>query len=214
MKMPGLSCWSATSCCDISVFTSTQSARTFLGDRHFLSQITYVDRGWSMALNVTPLVILFGLVLVLVGRTDDQQPQQTAMNVSMCVLAIRSGSSNRRSGLQTNQLCETGCEGWAQAAMKQAPSSTESIEDIAAQRSLLWPWPSAFLSEWPPAVRQIRRGALHAENSKPRDWVSWHESLSSFGHPCAATSWSHAGTQLFEGHCFGALRRLSVARSK
>jgi hypothetical protein len=84
-----------------------------------------------MTLNFTPLVILFGLALVLVGRTDDQQTQQTAMNVSMCLLAIRSGSSDRRSGLQTSQLYETGCEGWAQASMKQKqlrPHSTESLE--------------------------------------------------------------------------------------
>ena len=33
------------------------------------------------------------------------------MNMSICVLAIRSGFSNRRSGLQTNQLCATGFRG-------------------------------------------------------------------------------------------------------
>ena len=64
-----------------------------------------------MILNFMPLVILFGLALLLVGRTNDQQTQQTAMNISICVLAIRSGFSNRRSGLQTNQLCATGFRG-------------------------------------------------------------------------------------------------------
>ena len=64
-----------------------------------------------MTLNFMPLVILFGLALLLVGRTNDQQTQQTAMNMSICVLAIRSGFSNRRSGLQTNQLCATGFRG-------------------------------------------------------------------------------------------------------
>ena len=41
-----------------------------------------------MTLNFMPLVILFGLALLLVGRTNDQQTQQTAMNMSICVLAI------------------------------------------------------------------------------------------------------------------------------
>jgi hypothetical protein len=60
-----------------------------------------------MALNFVPMVIVFGLALLLVGRSSDQQTQQTAMNMSICVLAIRSGFSNRRSGLQTNQLSTT-----------------------------------------------------------------------------------------------------------
>ena len=70
-----------------------------------------------MTLNFMPLVILFGLALLLVGRTNDQQTQQTAMNMSVCVLAIRSGFSNRRSGLQTNQLCATAFRGGAQDAV-------------------------------------------------------------------------------------------------
>ena len=41
-----------------------------------------------MALNFVPLVIVFGLALLLVGRSSDQQTQQTAMNMSICVLAI------------------------------------------------------------------------------------------------------------------------------
>ena len=81
---------------------------TFARNRHSCHRSTHVDRGWSMTLNFMPLVILFGLALLLVGRTNDQQTQQTAMNMSICVLAIRSGFSNRRSGLQTNQLCATG----------------------------------------------------------------------------------------------------------
>ena len=68
-----------------------------------------------MTLNLMPLAILFGLALVLVGRTNDQQTQQNAMNMSICVLAIRSGFSNRRSGFQTN--LSTGCRGLAQAAV-------------------------------------------------------------------------------------------------
>jgi hypothetical protein len=70
-----------------------------------------------MTLNFMPLVILFGLALLLVGRTNDQQTQQTAMNMGISVLAIRSGFSNRRSGLQTNQLCSTGFRGGAQDAV-------------------------------------------------------------------------------------------------
>jgi hypothetical protein len=41
-----------------------------------------------MTLNLMPLVILFGLALLLVVRTNDQQTQQNAMNMSICVLAI------------------------------------------------------------------------------------------------------------------------------
>jgi hypothetical protein len=77
-----------------------------------------VDRGWSMTLNFMPLVILFGLALLLVGRTNDQQTQQAAMNMSICVLAILSGFSNRRSGLQANQLARWVFEVGAGRSMK------------------------------------------------------------------------------------------------
>jgi hypothetical protein len=63
-----------------------------------------------MNFNATPIVILFGLALALVDRTSDQQTQQTAMNAAMCALAIRSGLSARRSGLQFGQLGATGLE--------------------------------------------------------------------------------------------------------
>jgi hypothetical protein len=63
-----------------------------------------------MELNATPIVILFGLALALVGRTSDQQTQQTAINAAMCALAIRSGLSTGRSGLQLSQLGATGLE--------------------------------------------------------------------------------------------------------
>ena len=91
---------------------------TFARNRHSCHRSTHVDRGWSMTLNFMPLVILFGLALLLVGRTNDQQTQQTAMNISICVLAIRSGFSNRRSGLQTNQFCATAFEVGAGRSMK------------------------------------------------------------------------------------------------
>ena len=51
-----------------------------------------------MKLSSTSLVISFGFVLLLIGRTSDQQTQQSAMNAAMCALAIRSGLSTRRSG--------------------------------------------------------------------------------------------------------------------
>jgi hypothetical protein len=61
-----------------------------------------------MTLKITPLVtLLFGFALLLVGQMSDLQTQQTTMNVAMCVLAIRSGLSTRRYGLQSNQLCAT-----------------------------------------------------------------------------------------------------------
>jgi hypothetical protein len=63
-----------------------------------------------MTLQITPLVTLFGLALLLVGQTSDPQTQQTTMNVAMCVLAIRSGLSTRRFGLQSNQLFATSFE--------------------------------------------------------------------------------------------------------
>jgi hypothetical protein len=62
-----------------------------------------------MTLQITPLVTLFGLALLLVGQTSDPQTQQTTMNVAMCVLAIRSGLSTRRFGLQS-QLFATSFE--------------------------------------------------------------------------------------------------------
>jgi hypothetical protein len=70
----------------------------------------HVDGGWSMTLKITPLVTLFGLALLLIGQTSDLQTQRTTMNAAMCVLAIRSGLSTRRSGLQSNQLCATSFE--------------------------------------------------------------------------------------------------------
>jgi hypothetical protein len=64
-----------------------------------------------MTLKITPLVVaLFGLALLLVGRTSDLQTQRTTMNAAMCVLAIRAGLSTRRSGLQSNQLRATSFE--------------------------------------------------------------------------------------------------------
>ena len=64
-----------------------------------------------MTLNFRPLVILFGLALLLVGRTNDQQTQQTAMNMSICVLVTRSGFWNSPIRPSTNQLCATGFRG-------------------------------------------------------------------------------------------------------
>jgi hypothetical protein len=63
-----------------------------------------------MKLSSTSLIILFGFVLLLIGQTSDQQTQQSAMNAAMCALAIRSGLSTRRSGIQLSQLCATGLE--------------------------------------------------------------------------------------------------------
>jgi hypothetical protein len=109
--MLGVVCLSVMSRCSDSNLPKDKALGTFARNRHSCHRSTHVDRGWSMTLNFMPLVILFGLALLLVGRTNDQQTQQTAMNMSICVLAIRSGFSNRRSGLQTNQLCATGFRG-------------------------------------------------------------------------------------------------------
>jgi hypothetical protein len=110
-RMLGVVCLSVMSRCSDSDLPQDKALGTFARNRHSCHRSTHVDRGWSMTLNFMPLVILFGLALLLVGRTNDQQTQQTAMNMSICVLAIRSGFSNRRSGLQTNQLCATGFRG-------------------------------------------------------------------------------------------------------
>jgi hypothetical protein len=49
---------------------------------------------------VLPLVA-FGLALTAVGKTNDQQAQQTFVNAAIGALAIRAGSSpNRRTDLQ------------------------------------------------------------------------------------------------------------------
>ena len=63
-----------------------------------------------MTLKITPVVIPFGLALLLVGQISDPQTQQTTMNVAMCVLAIGSGLAIRRSGLQSTHLCATSLE--------------------------------------------------------------------------------------------------------
>ena len=115
-RMLGVVCLSVMSRCSDSNLSQDKALGTFARNRHSCHRSTHVDRGWSMTLNFMPLVILFGLALLLVGRTNDQQTQQTAMNMSICVLAIRSGFSNRRSGLQANQLCAMGLR-WAQAAV-------------------------------------------------------------------------------------------------
>jgi hypothetical protein len=47
-------------------------------------------------------MILFGLALAGVVRANDQQAQQAFVNVAICLLAVRSGSSTRRSDLQGN----------------------------------------------------------------------------------------------------------------
>ena len=71
-----------------------------------------------MTLNFMPLVILFGLALLLVGRTNDQQTQQTAMNMSICVLAIRSGFQIAdQAFIQTNSARRV-VEGGAGRSMK------------------------------------------------------------------------------------------------
>ena len=45
-------------------------------------------------------MILFGLTLAGVVRANDQQAQQAFVNVAICLLAVRSGSSRRQSDLQ------------------------------------------------------------------------------------------------------------------
>ena len=57
-----------------------------------------------MTLNLMPLVILFGLGLLLVGRTNDQQTQPNAMNMSICVLAIRGFQIADQAFLQTTPV--------------------------------------------------------------------------------------------------------------
>jgi hypothetical protein len=45
---------------------------------------------------------LFALTIAMVVRANDQQMQQAAMNAAVCLLAIRAGSSGRRSDLQAH----------------------------------------------------------------------------------------------------------------
>src|SRR5262249_33034186 len=42
----------------LRIYPQDKALGTFVGSRHFLSQITHVDRGWSMTLNLMPLAIL------------------------------------------------------------------------------------------------------------------------------------------------------------
>ena len=86
-RMLGVACLSAMSRCSDSDLPQDKALGTFARNRHSCHRSTHVDRGWSMTFNFMPLVILFGLALLLVGRTNDQQTQQTAMNMSICVLA-------------------------------------------------------------------------------------------------------------------------------
>ena len=57
-----------------------------------------------MTVNLVPLVNLFGLGLLLVGRTNDQQTQQNVMNMSICVLAIRGFQIADHAVLQTTPV--------------------------------------------------------------------------------------------------------------
>jgi hypothetical protein len=45
---------------------------------------------------------LFALTIAMVVRANDQQMQQAAMNAAVCLLAIRAGSTDRRSDLQAH----------------------------------------------------------------------------------------------------------------
>ena len=47
-------------------------------------------------------IVLFALTVGMVVRANDQQMQQAAMNAAVCLLAIRAGSSGRRSDLQAH----------------------------------------------------------------------------------------------------------------
>ena len=51
-------------------------------------------------------IVLFALAFIGVAQANDQQLQQTCMNAGVCLLAVRSGSSGRRSDLQAHQLRE------------------------------------------------------------------------------------------------------------
>jgi hypothetical protein len=54
-------------------------------------------------------IVLFALAFIGVVKANDQQLQQTCMNAGVCLLAVSSGSSGRRSDLQAHQLRE--CRG-------------------------------------------------------------------------------------------------------
>jgi hypothetical protein len=51
--------------------------------------------------SLLPIVLLV-LIVAMVARANDQQMQQAAMNAAVCLLAIRAGSSRRRSDLQAH----------------------------------------------------------------------------------------------------------------
>jgi hypothetical protein len=55
-----------------------------------------------MKFNSLPTIVLFVLIVAMVVRANDQQMQQAAMNAAVCLLAIRAGSSGRRSDLQAH----------------------------------------------------------------------------------------------------------------
>ena len=111
-RMLGLACLSAMSRCTNSDLPQDKALGIFARNRHSCHRSTHVDRGWSMTLNFMPLVILFGLALLLVGRTNDQQTQQTAMNMSICVLAIRSGFFKSSIGPSDKPTLRDGFSRW------------------------------------------------------------------------------------------------------
>ena len=51
--------------------------------------------------SLLPIVLLV-LIVAMVARANDQQMQQAAMNAAVCLLAIRAGSTDRRSDLQAH----------------------------------------------------------------------------------------------------------------
>ena len=116
-RMLGVVCLSVMSRCSDSNLPQDKALGTFARNRHSCHRSTHVDRGWSMTFNFMPLVILFGLALLLVGRTNDQQTQQTAMNMSICVLAISIRLFKSPIRPSDKPTLRDGFSRWAQAAV-------------------------------------------------------------------------------------------------
>jgi len=85
---------------------------------------TLMDRGWSMNLSSAFLVLLFALAIAGLAHASNQQAQQSCVNATICLLAIRSGlSPGRRSDLQvpyTSLAWANQCYPLASSAINQA----------------------------------------------------------------------------------------------
>ena len=82
-----------------------RNAGTFRPCPHSICYEHLMDRGWSMNLSSAFLVLLFALAIAGLAHASNQQAQQSCVNATICLLAIRSGlSPGRRSDLQAHYI--------------------------------------------------------------------------------------------------------------